>query len=254
MRTWRADAASQSDGGVWTLYWQRRSLLESAGVVLGGGPDALKAVGRCAFNSIRRPERMEIFQALGSPAAVYDALPNYVEAFGPSFCMATDMVGPYEYRIEMWMREPHEPFPELCAFGLSLASTVPQLFGHSVAEIVHESCQSDGATRCSALLRWGSVELETANESRAEMRVRLLQARLDELQGTLADLGSGEGLQPVLTRVMAGAMRAVQAAGYILDIKESAASNHFTLTTRCRRRRRRRDGFGPAHIAGCTEG
>ena len=227
----KRNAVIQSDAGAWTPYWQRRSLLEAAGVVLGGGPEALKAVGRCAFDSIRRPERMEIFQALGSPAAVYDALPGFVEAFGPSFCMTTDMVGLHEYRIELWMREPNEPpFPEMCAFGLSLASTVPQLFGHSVAEIIHESCQCDGAPHCSALLRWASVDLEVANESRAEMRVRLLEARLDELQGTLADLGSGEGLQPVLTRVMAGAMRVVPAPGFILDIKESAASKHFTRT------------------------
>jgi diguanylate cyclase (GGDEF)-like protein len=221
-------ADTQSNGGAWTPYLQRRSLLEAAGVVLGGGPEALKVVGRCVFDSIRRPERMELFQALGSPAAVYDALPGFVEAFGPSFRMTTEMVGSHEYRIEMWMREPNEPFPEMCAFGLSLASTVPQLFGHSVAEIIHESCQCDGAPRCSALLRWASVDLAVANESRAEMRVRLLEARLDGLQSTLADLGSGAGLQPVLTRVMAGAMRAVQAPGYILDIKQSAASNHFT--------------------------
>jgi diguanylate cyclase (GGDEF)-like protein len=226
--SWKA--ATHGGKDAWTRYARRRSLLEAAGVVLGGGPEALEVVGRCAFNSIRRPERMEIFQALGSPAAVYEALPDFIDAYGPSFRLKTEMKGSYECRIEMRMREPNEPFPEMCVFGLSLASTVPQLFGFSVAEIIHESCQCDGAPCCSALLRWDPVDLEVANQSRAEMRVRLLEARLDELQRTLADLGSGDGLRPVLTRVMAGAMRAVQAPSYILDIKESATSNHFIQT------------------------
>ena len=38
------------------------------------------------------------------------------------------------------------------------------------------------------------------------------------------------GCSPVLKRVLAGAMRAVQAPAYILDIKQSAFSNHFIRT------------------------
>ena len=216
--------------GAWTPYARRRCLLEAAGVVLGGGPEALREVGRYVFNTIRRPERMEIFQALGSPAAVYEALPGFIEAFGPSFRLKTEMTGPCECRVEIEMRDDNEPFPELCAFGISLASTVPQLFGYPVAEIAQESCRCDGATTCSALLQWHPVDAEKANESRAEMRVRLLEARLDELQRTLAELGSGEGLQPVLKRVMAGAMRAVQAPSYILDIVQGESSDQYIRT------------------------
>jgi diguanylate cyclase (GGDEF)-like protein len=107
---------------------------------------------------------------------------------------------------------------------------LPQLFGFSVAEILRESCQCDGAECCAALLRWGAVDAEKVEEVRADMRVRVLEARLDELQRTVAHLGSGDGLHSVLTRVMAGAMRAVQATSYILDIKASATSHHFIQT------------------------
>ena len=89
---------------------------------------------------------------------------------------------------------------------------------------------------CSAVLQWDAVDPEKVNEGRAEMRVRLLEARLDELQRTVADLGSGDGLEPVLSRVMAGAMRAVQAPSFILDIKASATSNHFIRTDGHQRR------------------
>jgi diguanylate cyclase (GGDEF)-like protein len=217
------------NGGEWTPHSQRRSLLEATGVVLGGS-DALTAVGRCVFDSIRRPERMEIFQTLGSPAAVYEALPTFIEVSGTAFRMTTDLLGPNECRIEMRMREPNEPFPELCAFGLGLASTLPQLFGCSVAEIIHESCQCDGAPCCSARLRWESADRLVAQQNRADLRVRLLEARLDSLQSTVAELGSGDGLQSVLARVMDGAMRAVQAPSFVLDIKESSTSPRFVRT------------------------
>jgi diguanylate cyclase (GGDEF)-like protein len=218
-----------SGRGEWTPYAQRRSLLEAAGVVLGGS-DALTAVGRCVFDSIRRPERMELFQTLGSPAAVYQALPTFIEVSGTAFRMDTELLGPNECRIEVRMREPNEPFPELCAFGIGLASTLPQLFGCSVAEIVHESCQCDGAPCCSALLRWDTFDRDEARDALTDMRIRLLEARLEGLQRTVAELGSGEGLQSVLRRVMGGAVRAVQGTSFILDIKESTFSSRFILT------------------------
>jgi diguanylate cyclase (GGDEF)-like protein len=230
-----------SGHGEWTPYAQRRSLLEATGVVLGGS-DALTAVGRCVFDSIRRPERMEIFQTLGSPAAVYEALPTFIEVSGTAFRMHTTLVGPNECRIEIRMREPNEPFPELCAFGLGLASTLPQLFGCSVAEIMHQSCQCDGAPCCAALLRWESVDREAAQESRAEMRIRLLEARLDALQRTVAEIGSGDGLESVLARVMDGAVRAVQGPSFVLDIKESAIAERFI----------RAEGIGAAEGAAVT--
>jgi diguanylate cyclase (GGDEF)-like protein len=214
----------------WSPYVRRRTLLEAAAVVLGGGPDALTAVGKCAFDSIRRPELMEAFQALGSPEAVYEALPNIVELYAPAFRMKIELLDRRQCRIEIQMREPYEPFRELCAFGFGLASTVPQLFGLAAAEITHESCQCEGASFCSARLSWDSADGKEAQESRAEMRVRLVEARLDELQRTLAALGSGDGLQPVLNRIMAGAVRAVQAPSLILDIKSSVASDHSIRT------------------------
>lgn len=216
--------------GAWSPFAERRSLLEAAGVVLGGGPDTLAEVGRCVFDTIRRPEIMELLQTLGSPGAVYQALPNFLDLYELAFRMATEMLGPNECRIEIRMRAPNEPFRELCAFGLGMTSTLPQLFGFSVADITHESCQCDGDPCCSALLRWDAAQGPEAEARRAEMRIRVLEARLDELQGTVAELGSGDGLPHVLTRVMAGATRAVEAPKFVLDIKASASSRRFIRT------------------------
>src|ERR1700678_4529033 len=225
-----ARKAALRDGGTWTPYAERRSLLESAGFVLGGGPETLTDVGRCVFDAIRRPEMLELLQVLGSPAAVYEALPNFLDLYAPAFTMATELLGPNECRLHMRMRPPHEAFRELCAFGFGMTSTLPELFGFSVADITHESCQSDGDPTCSARLRWDAAEGSKAAARRAEMKIRLLEARLAELQGTVAELGSGDGLAHVLGRVMTGATRAVEAPKFVLDIKASATSHHFIRT------------------------
>ena len=223
-------AALRNGEGAWTPYAERRSLLESAAVVLGGGPETLTEVGRCVFDAIRRPEILELLQVLGSPAAVYEALPNFLDLYAPAFKMSTELLGPNECRVQMRMRPPNEPFRELCAFGLGMTSTLPQLFGFSVADISHESCQSDGDPCCSARLRWDAAEGSEAAAKRAEMKIRLLEARLAELQSTVAELGSGDGLAHVLTRVMTGATRAVEAPKFVLDIKASATSRRFIRT------------------------
>jgi len=225
----RRAASSQGDGG-WTAYAERRSLLEAAGAVLGGGPAALEEVGRRVFDTIRRPELLELLRSLGSPAAVYKEFPGLLHLFAPAFTMSTEILGPNECRIQITMLAPYEPFRELCAFGLGMASTLPQLFGFSEADITHESCECDGAPCCSARLRWDDAEGREAEARRAAMRIRLLEARLDEIQSTVAELGSTEGLQHVLTRVLAGATRAVEAPQFILDIKASATSNRFVRT------------------------
>jgi diguanylate cyclase (GGDEF)-like protein len=224
------NAALVDGEGAWTPYAERRSLLESAAVVLGGGPEILTEVGRCVFDSIRRPEILELLQVLGSPAAVYEALPNFLDLYAPAFTMSTEQLGPNEWRIQIRMRPPNEPFRELCAFGFGMISTLPELFGFSVAEISHESCQSDGDPCCSARLRWDAAEGSEAAARRAEMKIRLLEARLAELQGTVAELGSGDGLAHVLARVMTGATRAVEAPKFVLDIKASATAHRFIRT------------------------
>jgi diguanylate cyclase (GGDEF)-like protein len=223
-------AARRNGADAWTPYAERRSLLESAAVVLGGGPETLTEVGRCVFDTIRRPELLELLQVMGSPAAVYAALPNFLDLYAPAFTMATEQLGPNECRVQMQMRPPNAPFRELCAFGLGLASTLPELFGFSVADIEHETCECDGDPCCSARFHWDAAEGREAEARRADMKIRLLEARLAELQSTVAELGSGDGLQHVLTRVMTGATRAVEAPKFVLDIKASPTSDRFIRT------------------------
>jgi hypothetical protein len=223
------DGAELSDLNTWSSYAQYRRLLEATGAVLGG-PDTLATVGRHTFDSLRVPEWTETLRALGSPAAVYEVMPGLSDSAAPGCVMAIEMLGPNECRVQLGMRGLNETFPEFCAFELGLLSTLPQIFGFPAAEIVDQNCQSDGARNCQATLRWVSDDDEIRVRG-AEMRAQLADARLDELQRTVAELVSGDGLEPVLTRVTAAARRAVYAPTFILDIcANPAAERSYTPT------------------------
>jgi hypothetical protein len=194
-------AATHKKGGSVSPYAQRRDLLEAVSAMLGG-PDTLIKVGQSFFDSIRNPERVELLQSLGSPAAVYEALPQIIQQLRLAFEMRTEVLAADECRIEIRMRTPYAPFPELCAFGFGLASTVPELFGLPAAEVARESCQCEGAAACSAKLHWSSAGAEETPAGLARVRERLQQAR--RKGADRANRPSGDDIQPVLTRVVKG--------------------------------------------------
>ena len=61
-------------------------------------------------------------------------------------------------------------------------------------------------------MSWDTTNGNDARISRAELQSRFSQARLEELQRTVAELVSGDDLETVLTRVLAAAHRAVPVA------------------------------------------
>ncbi len=220
------DVATLSDASSWSSYAQFRRLLEATGDALGG-PATLSVIGRHVFDRIQSPDLVESLVAMGSPAAVYDALPGLIEAFAPLVEVQTQNVGPNECVIRTRCNARFEPFPERCAFEIGLFAAVPTAFGHPHAEILHESCQCDGAESCQAVIRWEPADDDAARASRAELRYRLSEARLEEIQHTVTELVSGDALEVVLSRVVAAAGRAVTALSYVLDIKASVTTERW---------------------------
>jgi len=215
-----------NDAGSWSSYAQYRGLVESMSAILGG-PSIMAEVGHHAFDSIESPELSEALAALGSPAAVYAALPAISESTAPLVEIRTQDVGPNECRISLRVKDGYEPMRGLCAFHMGLFTSIPLLFGLPDARVVEESCQCDGAPWCQGLVRWEAGDEDTVKLSRAEMRARLSEARLEELQRTVAELVSGDGLEPVLTLVLAAAGRAVQAQSYILDVRVRSSADRW---------------------------
>ena len=222
-------ATTLSDSSTWSSYAQLRKLLEATSAVLGG-PSTLSAVGEHVFDSIRSPEMSEAYVALGTPAAVYAAMPGMNGSSAPLVELTTESIGPNECMVGVRFKDGNEPFPELCALELGLLSCVPTIFGYPRAEILHHVCQCGGAPSCQALLRWETADEGAARVAHAEFRSRLSEARLEELQHTVTDLVYGDDLESVLARVVAAAGRAVQALAYVLDVRASATTDRWVYS------------------------
>jgi diguanylate cyclase (GGDEF)-like protein len=209
-------ATQLADVGVWSSYAQMRRLFEATGAILGG-VQVLRTVGEYALDSLATPELIEMFHALGSPNAVLENLALGTAAILPISHIAAVDVGPGESVIRFGFSDGYEPFPEFCAFLTGLISCVPKLFGYNDAKAVDDACQCRGDPTCELSLRWTEDDIAAQVEHHA-FRARLLEARLEALQQTVAELVSGEGLELVLPRIIAAAGRAVHAPSYVLSV------------------------------------
>jgi diguanylate cyclase (GGDEF)-like protein len=206
----------------WSSYAQFRRLLEATASVLDG-LTTLIHVSDHVFDSNQSPELSGSMTSLASPADTYAMLPELMESTIPIVELQTETVSSTECRVRLRFRGDFEPFPEYCAFEMSMLGTIPRVFGAPEAEVFIESCQCEGDEYCQALLRWSPIDDVAARVSNAEIRRQLSESRLRGLQRTLADLVSGDDLQTVLTRVMEAVASAVPARQYILDIDAGAS-------------------------------
>ena len=215
------------DASKWSTYTQFRRLLEGAGEVLGG-PDGLFQVGKHIYDSIHSPELSESLSVFPTPADVYAALPAIigVDRPGPRVAHGAHRAErmPDEYPVQGWATS---RFPRTAPSASGVLAAMPRLSGYEDAEVVHETCQCNGAPYCQALVRWEAIDSDAVRATRAEMAARLSQARLEELHHTVAQLVSGDSLETVLTQVMGAAGRAVPALSYILAVTPSARADRW---------------------------
>jgi hypothetical protein len=177
------------------------------------------------FDSIQSPEIFGSMIALGSPGAVYATLSGVVEATVPGVELRSELIGGDACRVSIRFKDGNDPFREYCSLQIGLYACVPILFGYGEAEITIESCQCDGAPWCQALVHWDSVDDVAARASGAELRARVAEARLEEIQHCVAELVSGDELETVLANVVVAAARAVTALSYVLEVRKSVTAD-----------------------------
>jgi diguanylate cyclase (GGDEF)-like protein len=218
------DLAELSDATKRSSYPQYRRLLEATGRELGGAA-MLGLVGAHVFDAIQSPDLSDAMTSLGSVEDIYAILPSLSTT--PVVELQTENSGPNEIRIRFRFRPGFEPFPEHCALHMGLFASAPRMLGYEPSEILYESCQCDGAPWCQARMQWDTTDSVDARVSRAELRTRMSQARLEELQRTVAELVSGDDLETVLTRVVAAVHRAVPGLSYQLEVDGTATTDRW---------------------------
>ena len=213
-----------SDATTRSTYGEYRRLLEAASHELGG-PDALTGVGAHVFDSVQSPDLSDSMTALGSVEAIYCLLPSLTTT--PVVELQVEDMGSDEVVVRFRFPPGVEAFPEHCALHMGLFASTPRMLGYRDAEVHHESCQCDGAAWCEARMSWDTTNVGDARISRAELQSRFSQARLEELQRTVAELVSGDDLDTVLTRVLAAAHRAVPALSCLLEIDATSTTDRW---------------------------
>ncbi len=213
------------DDASWSSYGQVRSLLEAAGVVMGG-PRSLAPIGRDAnMLSDSAPEVLESVRALGSTAALYAASAEGGDGglVGVGKSEGWEL-GPHEWMLSQQFFAGFEAFPEYCSLLSGLLSMPPRLFGYPPAEVVEEQCQVDGAAACLFHVRWDETDDPGRRADYFEHRVQGLEMRLDALRRTVADIVSAETIDSVLTRLVATVAHTVVAPAYLLVLHSSPST------------------------------
>ncbi|HLY82401.1 MAG TPA: EAL domain-containing protein [Acidimicrobiales bacterium] len=225
------DPGELDDDMMWSSYDQFRRMLEAAAAVLGG-PSGLAAVGaNSPIDSGSRPGVTEMLQAQGSPAAMYAGARLGSAGLFTVVDVDSEEAGPNEWVIRCRFKDGFEPFKEFCWFNAGLWALGPRMFGLPAGEVTEEECQCEGAPACSFRARWQATEDPAQRAEYFELRNQLLEARLEALQRTVADLVSDDDLEDVLRRIVASAARAVRAPSYVLAIEALplAARHHYAV-------------------------
>jgi hypothetical protein len=223
----RRSAEELADPGTWSTYDQFRKLLETASSLFGGAAFLEIAAGS-GLDDPTMPELTAMLQSLGSPDALLAMLTEAGSAsLAPIVGISGHSTGPDEWRVELHLEDGYEPFREHCAWSVGLFTSIPQLFGFR-ADVVEEACQCDGAPACVVRVRW-SAENGPDTTAFLDQRNRLLAARLESLQETVADLVSGEDLDHVLTRILSSAARALHAPAFVLVLAADAPTDRHVF-------------------------
>ncbi len=206
------------DDTSWSSYDQFRRLLEAASELLApvGGLEGVAEVHQIGRSTA--PEFARTLQGFGSPMAMALEAGQIGASLYPIMALDPEGLAPTHLRWRIRMREPFEPFPELCVFLKGLLPQSVRLFGMRVLEISEESCQCKGARECVVDIHWDETEDLALQLDLARTKLQIAESRLEAFQDTVSDIVSAHELDVVLGRIVRSAARAVHAPAFVLAI------------------------------------
>ena len=150
------------DPATWSTYTEFRNLLVACAAELGD--EALVAIGLDTFADVSGPDATAMFQALGSPSALYADIGPAAASLSPVVSIESEEQGPNEWLMIQRFKYGLEPFIEYCRYSSGILSVTPRLFGYPPAVVVEEACQCLGAPECRFRVIWQATD-ETHSSS-----------------------------------------------------------------------------------------
>jgi len=211
---------------VWSSYDARVQLFDAASRVTGD-PEVAQRIGASIVNSMAHPVLRATLARLGSPRALFRALPTVHSKFDSAGTTRLLELGGDRAVVAFRTFPGHEPSKHDCRFVHGLLSQCGALWGMPSAWVHEETCQVDGAPECVFEVAWqpparrsmGSKLTQQAQLWLASGRGRkpagpssapspalpelasVYRAQLGELQQTLLELVETRDLDQVLRRV-----------------------------------------------------
>ncbi|MGI8791732.1 MAG: EAL domain-containing protein [Acidimicrobiales bacterium] len=206
--------AEVEDSNGWSSFEQTKRLLEATAEVLGD-PRAAERVGTVTASADMTSEVVALLRSLGSPGE----LVRHINQAAAKFCTVVDMnpvdIGPNSGLVSGRSVPGFPRYELLCHFTRGLLAQLPMPFDLPPAEVVELECETDGAAQCLFRITWDPDGPADRDQS---AQLKVLEARLEALQQTAADLVSADDLDELLQRITERAGAAVRAPRHVLAI------------------------------------
>jgi diguanylate cyclase (GGDEF)-like protein len=214
-----------SSFSAWSSYDQFKRLLQQSKITLGSNrgaqPDNPEPIAIAI--AITSPELIDSMQALGSPSDLL-ATGTGTSAYVPIRRYEATQIESNEWTISERFIDGFAPYQEFCEFAANQYQLIPLFYGIPRADVVEEECQVRGDPACLFRVRWQEIDETTSRAEYLEVRNRLLEARLEQLQDMVTDLASNERYEDVLQGIVASSMQAAGAGDALMVLNSRPGS------------------------------
>ena len=208
----------------WSTYEQKIALFDAACLVLDDR-DAILHVGETALDHQVGPGIRILLRRLGSPRLVLANVAKACPKFSTVATMHAEEMAKGHAVITYRLHDGKVPHRGDCQLNIGLMRTIGPIFGLPPLDVEHPDCQVLGAPECRYVVRWTSKRRLGRSGARREAalhhQIDALEAQIELLQSTTADLVSSDDVDDVLSRIVTRAGRAVSAPSHLLALYDT---------------------------------
>ncbi len=207
------------DEATWSTYRQKVALFEAASD-LTEDPHVAFHIGASVLAAQVSGPLQVLVKALGSPQRVLRSIARANSRFSTSATMRAIEVSSQGGLVAYRLHDAHQPSRHDCAYNRGLLSQVTVIFDRPPAHILHPSCQVQGAPECVYEVRWSRWRPSWRRTRTASVEdTGLLEARIGDLESTVAEIIAVDDLDTVLANIVERAGLAAHAQRHLLAVE-----------------------------------